>query len=305
NLRPRQIIDVSNEPSKLSFSATTPSHHTTHYTHLPRKFPNFPSPMATTGSLNMKVLCPDLAKVRFATPLSPHRTWVSPQRHGSIVLWQSPCRSVAVSSVPSLGTAESLNLAEVGDEKKSSGPASQLVPNVHEVESLLSELCSTTSIAEFELKLHGFRLYVVRDVTANLQQPAPLTSEPTAANTAVVEENTNAAVSTTSLAIYKPEASERSIGRLLNGAADEGLVGLFQRSRTIKGKRAPPPCKEKQTVKEGQVLCYIDQLGCEFSVETEVAGEVVKILCEEGEPVGYDDPIIAILPSFPGIKILQ
>ncbi|GAB2228171.1 hypothetical protein Droror1_Dr00010001 [Drosera rotundifolia] len=268
--------------------------------------------MAATGSLNMKVLYPELAKVRFATPLSPHRTWVSPQRHGSIVLRQIPRRSVAVSSVPSLGTAESLNLAEVGDEKKSSGPASQLVPNVHEVESLLTELCSTTSIAEFELKLLGFRLYVARDVTANLQQPAPPTSEPTAANTAVVEENTDAAVSTTSLAIYKPEASERSIERLLNGAANEGLViiksprvGFFHRSRTIKGKRAPPPCKEKQTVKEGQVLCYIDQLGCEFSVETEVAGEVVKILCEEGEPVGYDDPIIAILPSFPGIKMLQ
>ncbi|KAL9254211.1 hypothetical protein AKJ16_DCAP03121 [Drosera capensis] len=253
-------------------------HRTTHFTHLPRKIPNFPSPMATAGSLNMKILYPDLAKVRFAMPFSPHWTWVSPQRHGSIVLRQIPCRSVAVSSVPPLA----LNLAKVGDEKKSSGPASQLVPNVHEVESLLTELCSTTSIAEFELKLHGFRLYVARDVTANLQQPAPPTSEHTAVNTAVVEENTNAVVSTTSLVIYKPEASERSIERLLNGAADEGLVGLFQRSRTIKGKRAPPPCKEKQTVKEGQVLCYIDQLGCEFSVETEVAGEVVKILREEG-----------------------
>ncbi|KAI5594101.1 hypothetical protein BDE02_03G053700 [Populus trichocarpa] len=119
-------------------------------------------------------------------------------------------------------------------ETTSLGLTSQLIPNSSEVESLVTEICNTTSIAEFELK-----------------------------------------------------------------------VGFFRRSRTIKGKRAPPSCKEKQIIKEGQVLCYIEQLGGELPIESDISGEVIKILQEDGEPVGYGDALIAILPSFPGIKKLQ
>jgi acetyl/propionyl-CoA carboxylase alpha subunit len=36
----------------------------------------------------------------------------------------------------------------------------------------------------------------------------------------------------------------------------------------------------------------------------EMSGEVMKVLWEDGEPVGYGDPLIAIRPSFPGIKKL-
>ncbi|XP_010436699.1 PREDICTED: uncharacterized protein LOC104720505 isoform X1 [Camelina sativa] len=50
-------------------------------------------------------------------------------------------------------------------------------------------------------------------------------------------------------------------------------VGFYRRSKTIKGKRMPSSCKEKDQVKE--------------------------------EPVGYNDALISILPSFPGIKKLQ
>ncbi|GAV66379.1 LOW QUALITY PROTEIN: hypothetical protein CFOL_v3_09889 [Cephalotus follicularis] len=42
---------------------------------------------------------------------------------------------------------------------------------------------------------------------------------------------------------------------------------FFRRSQTIKGKRTSPSCKEKQEVKEGQVLCYIEQLGGEILIE--------------------------------------
>ncbi|KAI7751203.1 hypothetical protein M8C21_018770 [Ambrosia artemisiifolia] len=55
------------------------------------------------------------------------------------------------------------------------------------------------------------------------------------------------------------------------------------RPRTVKGKRVPPPCKE-----------------------SDIAGEVIKILREDGDPpVGYGDALTAILPSFPEIKKLQ
>ncbi|KAI3691370.1 hypothetical protein L2E82_49719 [Cichorium intybus] len=44
-------------------------------------------------------------------------------------------------------------------------------------------------------------------------------------------------------------------------------LGYFRRSRAIKGKRALPSCKEKQIVKEGQVICYVEQLGGDLPIE--------------------------------------
>ncbi|TYH20098.1 hypothetical protein ES288_A05G403700v1 [Gossypium darwinii] len=62
---------------------------------------------------------------------------------------------------------------------------------------------------------------------------------------------------------------------------------------------------QKQIVKEGQVLYYIGQLGCEILTASDVSREVIKILREDGDSIGYGDDLIAILSSFPGIKELQ
>ncbi|XP_068648823.1 uncharacterized protein [Aristolochia californica] len=189
--------------------------------------------------------------------------------------------------------------------------ADHAVPNSLEVESLLTDICNTTSIAEFNLKLGGFQLYVLRKLDVKSKSLLP-SSLPTTTNTAPDIPDLNGSVPTTSLAISKIEHAIGPIQRLINTATDEGLVilqspkvGFFRRSKTIKGKRAPPSCKEKQTVKEGQVLCYIEQLGGEIPIESDVSGEIVKILRKDGEPIGYGDALIAILPSFPGIKKLQ
>ncbi|KAJ6942584.1 hypothetical protein NC652_008405 [Populus alba x Populus x berolinensis] len=204
-------------------------------------------------------------------------------------------------------------------ETTSLAMTSQLIPNSSEIESLVAEICNTTSIAEFELKLGGFRLYVMRDLTEkNEPTPQPLPPPPLAVTvkTTTDASDLNGSAST-SLAISKQEPSFRGIKSFLDRAADEGVmilqsprVGFFRRSRTIKGKHAPPSCKEvpvheKQIIKEGQVLCYIEQLGGELPIESDISGEVIKILREDGEPVGYGDTLIVILPSFPGIKKLQ
>ncbi|GAV62812.1 LOW QUALITY PROTEIN: Biotin_lipoyl domain-containing protein, partial [Cephalotus follicularis] len=181
-----------------------------------------------------------------------------------------------------------------------------------QVEYLVSEICNSTSIAKFELKLDGFRLYVSRDLAwKTSMSPPPPSPAPISLNTALEAPDLNGSVSTSYLAITKPVPSTGGI-TFLGKAADEGLmiiqsprVGFFRRSRTIKGKRTPPSCKEKQKVKEGQVLCYIELLGGEIPIESDVSGEVIRILRDDGDPVGYGDALITILPSFPGIKKLQ
>ncbi|KAM0932576.1 putative biotin/lipoyl attachment [Dioscorea sansibarensis] len=179
------------------------------------------------------------------------------------------------------------------------------------VESLLNVICDTTSIAEFELNLSGFRLYVKRDINDKMLNPLA-SSPPIQISSSNELLDQNGFPSTTSLSLSKPQPSSGSIQQILDRSHDEGLmilqspkVGFFRRSRTIKGKKAPPSCKEKQQVKEGQVICYVEQLGGEIPIESDVSGEVIKIFRQDGEPVGYGDALIAILPSFPGIKKLQ
>ncbi|KAI3455350.1 hypothetical protein Pfo_012013 [Paulownia fortunei] len=218
------------------------------------------------------------------------------------------CRS----SASEADLTASANVEDNSKETKSTDAGSTLIPNAFEVESLLTVLCDTTSIAEFELKLGGFRLYVLRDLAEQSTPSQPPVPAPVTAHTVAETPVSNGSAASTSLALSKPIPSSAGVQTLLDKAADEGLVilqsprvGYFRRSRTIKGKRAPPSCKEKDIVKEGQVLCYIEQLGGEIPVEADISGEVVKILREDGDPVGYGDALIAVLPSFPGIKKLQ
>ncbi|THG10156.1 hypothetical protein TEA_002995 [Camellia sinensis var. sinensis] len=54
--------------------------------------------------------------------------------------------------------------------------------------------------------------------------------------------------------------------------------------------------------REGQVIGFVDQFGTELPVKSDVAGEVLKLLFNDGEAVGYADPLISVLPSFHRIK---
>ncbi|XP_031387121.1 uncharacterized protein LOC116200415 [Punica granatum] len=214
-------------------------------------------------------------------------------------------------------------------ESVSSNIQSGFVPDQDEVKSLITGICETDSVAEFELKMDDFHLYLTRDLVRNSEAPPSSSLPPASLEFATNPEETaqNGAVPKACLAIPKPMLSLERKPSLLERAANEGfailqspkasastllsfpaprhIVGFFRRSRTIKGKRAPPACEENQIVKEGQVLCYIDQLGGEIPIESDVTGEIIEILLEDGEPIGYDDALIKVLPSFPGIKKLQ
>ncbi|XP_038896944.1 biotin carboxyl carrier protein of acetyl-CoA carboxylase [Benincasa hispida] len=267
---------------------------------------------------DFKVLKLDISRGRVSTlPPCSLRNWIgrTPHRYSSLVISHSSQNALYVCCSASPET-RTITRSETGSEEiKPSSLVSQLIPNLHEVETLLTNICETSSIAEFELKLSGFNLRMTRSIKSeNLPLPPVPAAASVIQNTSSIQSDSNGSVKTTSLALFKPEpiSSPEGISRFVEKATDEGLsilpspkVGFFRRSRTIKGKRAPPSCKENQVVKEGQVLCYIDQLGAEIPIESDISGEVVKILRKDGEPVGYGDALIAVLPSFPGIKKLQ
>ncbi|KAF8090024.1 hypothetical protein N665_0490s0020 [Sinapis alba] len=258
------------------------------------------------GVAKIKISAVDLSRVKSGNvqiPYSQRSLFAErPVKYLSLRTSVSSLKAVQASTVTAVETAATVEVEEDAEKTKSSSPLNnaQLVPKPSEVEALITEICDSSSIAEFELKLGGFRLYVARNLADNNNNSSPPQPQPIPAANETA--GSNGSASSTSLAITKPASS----------AADQGLiilqspkVGFFRRSKTIKGKRTPSSCKEKDQVKEGQVLCYIEQLGGQFPIESDVTGEVVKILREDGEPVGYNDALISILPSFPGIKKLQ
>ncbi|XP_010479781.1 PREDICTED: uncharacterized protein LOC104758587 [Camelina sativa] len=270
------------------------------------------------GAPKVRIAAANFSRLRCGNLLIPNnqRLFIdqsqsqSPIKYPSLRTTLRAVKAVQLSTVP---PADIAAVADVEDsqETESTVVNTQLIPKSSEVEALIKEITDSSSIAEFELKLGGFRLYVARKL-ADQSSPPPQQIPPVvAASSAPEGVHTNGSATSSSLAITKSASPSDRPQTLANKAADQGLVilqsptvGYFRRSKTIKGKRTPTICKEKDIVKEGQVLCYIEQLGGQIPVESDVSGEIVKILREDGEPVGYNDALITVLPSFPGIKKL-
>ncbi|BBN19379.1 acetyl-CoA carboxylase biotin carboxyl carrier protein [Marchantia polymorpha subsp. ruderalis] len=233
----------------------------------------------------------------------------------------SPSRGASneVSRINCVSPATDGLLLDVVPEPKEPQESSLPSPSTFEIQSLLMEVCDETSIAELELKVGEFKLHVRRDVgklkgsavpaTAPALPPVPTKPmvdsrppAPTAAPSSSPKSNNSITAMTGSF------SKTASLFGLLEAAADEGLlfvtspkVGVFRKGRTAKGKSSKPMVEEGLVIKSGQVVCYLEQLGTQQPVESEVSGEVVKVLWDDGEPVGYGDPLIAVRPSFPGI----
>ena len=83
-----------------------------------------------------------------------------------------------------------------------------------------------------------------------------------------------------------------------SGPSDEGLhvikspiVGTFYRARD---PNTPAFVEVGDRVKIGQVLCIIEAMKMMNEIESEVAGEVVRVHRENGQPVQYGEPLFAI-----------
>ena len=57
---------------------------------------------------------------------------------------------------------------------------------------------------------------------------------------------------------------------------------------------SPPFVKPGDTVALGQVLCIVEAMKLMNEIEADVAGEVVKCLVENGQPVEYGQPLFVI-----------
>lgn len=72
------------------------------------------------------------------------------------------------------------------------------------------------------------------------------------------------------------------------------IVGTFYEAPS---PGAPPFVKVGDTVAEGQVLCIVEAMKLLNEIESDVAGEVVKILATNGQPIEYGQELFAIRPK--------
>jgi acetyl-CoA carboxylase biotin carboxyl carrier protein len=82
--------------------------------------------------------------------------------------------------------------------------------------------------------------------------------------------------------------------------AEEGLhivkspiVGTFYESPS---PGAPAFIKAGDSVNVGQVLCIVEAMKLMNEIESDVTGEVVKLLVANGQPVEYGQPLFAVRP---------
>ncbi|KAK4403432.1 hypothetical protein Sango_0711800 [Sesamum angolense] len=188
------------------------------------------------------------------------------------------------------------------------------MPLLCKLKALLTEVCDETKIAELKLKFGPFQIHMKRNIDGP-PVPAPVVPQTTAPPVPSKPANASAPAAPPS----PPKSSLEKVSPFTNVSIEKvaklaaieasGATGYVIVSSptvgsfpTLKGKKQPPACKEGDVIKEGQVIGFLDQFGTQLPVRSGVAGEVLKLLYNDGEAVGYGDPLIAVLPSFHGIK---
>ena len=72
------------------------------------------------------------------------------------------------------------------------------------------------------------------------------------------------------------------------------IVGTFYESPS---PGSPPFVKPGDLVSLGQVLCIVEAMKLMNEIESDVAGEIVKKLVTNGQPIEYGQELFAVRPS--------
>jgi acetyl-CoA carboxylase biotin carboxyl carrier protein len=141
-------------------------------------------------------------------------------------------------------------------------------------------------ITEFELEQDGVKLRVCRTSAAPAGPAAAVVTQLAPAPAAVPP----AVPAQGASALPAAEAAAPANGTLVKSP----IVGTFYRSPD---PNSPPFVSVGDRVKVGQVLCIIEAMKLMNEIEAEVAGEVVKVHPENGQPVQYGDPLFTVRPA--------
>ena len=149
--------------------------------------------------------------------------------------------------------------------------------NTKDIEQLI-ELLEKSSISEIEVGRWGKKIRVSRqsgNVMVHNSEMAPASAPAATAPTAPVE-----------------GAVEDSPAQGV--AIKSPMVGTFYRSSS---PEVDPFIKVGDHVQKGDTLCIIEAMKIMNEIPADIAGQVVDILVENGQPVEYNQPLFTIRPA--------
>jgi acetyl-CoA carboxylase biotin carboxyl carrier protein len=144
--------------------------------------------------------------------------------------------------------------------------------NLKEIRALL-DLLKEYGLTEVEVERGGDRIRLRRGPEA--AAPAPVPGPPTLTPPPSTAEAAREAARADLVTIEAP------------------MVGTFYRAPA---PEAEPFVREGDAVKKGQVLCIIEAMKLMNEIESKVAGRVVRVLAENGQPIEYGQALFLIEP---------
>ena len=158
--------------------------------------------------------------------------------------------------------------------------------NLKEIKELV-EFLKEQEIAEFELE-RG-------DVKVRIKRAVPASTVPSETRYVAIPAAPSPAPEAGSAPAVHSPAAHRESAQL---AVEEGLhivrspiVGTFYESPS---PGAPPFVKPGDVVEVGQVLCIVEAMKLMNEIESDVAGEIVKKLVSNGQPIEYGQELFTI-----------
>jgi acetyl-CoA carboxylase biotin carboxyl carrier protein len=151
----------------------------------------------------------------------------------------------------------------------------------------LIELLEESELAEIEIHEGEESVRLIR----SHPQPAPGPTVQLPAAPAIAAPQAQAPASSASA----PSAGSDDTADLPEGdVVRSPMVGTFYSSPN---PDSPAFVKEGSVVSQGDTLCLIEAMKMFNQIESDLAGKVVKVLVEDGQPVEFDEPLFVIQRS--------
>lgn len=151
--------------------------------------------------------------------------------------------------------------------------------NIKEIKELI-ELIQGSGIEEFEMERSGVRIRVKNSLGQLQSSIGPVESPAGPAPQAETDASREAPLE------EEPEEEFHIFAA--------PIVGTFYLTPK---PDAEPFVQPGDFIKKGGVLCIIEAMKIFNQIESDVAGEIVQILAENGQPVEYGQPLFKIRPD--------
>lgn len=160
----------------------------------------------------------------------------------------------------------------------------------------LIKLAAKLEVREVQIEKKDFKLVIKTDKpvkTTNIIGHAPAMAMPSMPASAPAAAPAAAAPPASDAKATPPvEAAPANDASLIE--VKSPMIGTFYRSS---GPDKPAFVKVGDTIAKGDVVCIVEAMKLFNEIESEVSGEIVKVLIDDSTPVEYDQVLFLVDPS--------